>query len=839
MRDMSRSPLVLALLLLALPAPAAQTLKPSSPKPARPGPQGEGVTLLPNGWSIAPAGRHFPVGDLPLAMAESPDGRTLVVSNNGYSKPSLTVVDLQRLTVPLNFPIDNAWLGLAWHPDGKRIWVSGGGAGTVNEFRVTDKGLEPGAVIQLRKPAETSFVGGLAIRPDGSRLFAVQALGKLLFAVDLAAGKVSKEIELLAEGYTTLVSADGKTLYVSLWGGAKILLFDTETLEARGEIAVGEHPNAMVLSKDGSRLFVACANTNAVWTVDLATKRATEQVSIALDPAAPPGSTPNGLGLSPDGRTLLVANADNNSVAVVDVSRPGASAVRGFIPAGWYPTAAQWSRDGKRIFILSGKGLTSAPNPRGGHPGIPAAKGQYVGEMLQGALSILPVPDEKALADYSRTVYRLTPYTAAGRLTPKSAPAGSPIPARVGGTSPIKHVFYIIRENRTYDQIFGDLERGNGDPNLCLFGEEVTPNAHTLAREFVLFDNFYVNAEVSYSGHAYSTGAYATDFVEKVWPMNYGGRGGDYLISERGEQRNAYGNITAPQNGFLWDAAVRAGVSVRSYGEFAVQKTGTDNQEREGAPPTAGPYEGAAPGLAGRVNPDYPPYDLKVPDRRRVDVWLEEFRRFEANGELPRLSIFHLPNDHTAGTRPGYPTPRAMIAENDVALGRIVEAISKSRYWKESAIFVIEDDAQNGPDHVDAHRSVALAISPWTRRGAVDSTLYTTAGVLRTIELILGLPPMSQYDAAATPFYAAFGSAPDVRPFTHQEARIRLDEMNAPTAWGAAASLAMDLDEQADRAPDLELNEILWRSVRGADSPMPPPVHAAFVRPVEVEDEDE
>jgi len=836
---MARPPLVLALLLLALPSLAAKAPQAPKPKAPRPGPQGGGVTLLPNGWSIAPAGRHITVGDLPLAMAESPDGRTLVVSNNGYSKPSLTVVDLRRVTVPFTLPIDNAWLGLAWHPDGKRLWVSGGGAGTVNEFKVTDKGLEAGTVVQLRKPSEESFVGGLAISPDGSRLFAVQALGKLLFSVDLAAGKVGKEVELPAEGYTTLVSKDGKTVYVSLWGGAKVLLFDAESLAPQGEIAVGEHPNAMALSADGGRLFVACANTNAVWTVDLAAKRATEQVSIALDPAAPPGSTPNGLGLSPDGKTLLVADADNNAVAVVDVSRPGASAVRGFLPTGWYPTAAQWSRDGKRIFILSGKGLTSVPNPRGGHPGIPAAKGQYVGEMLQGALSILPAPSEKALADYTRTVYRVTPYTAAGRLAPKSAPAGSPIPARVGGKSPIRHVFYIIRENRTYDQILGDLERGNGDPNLCLFGEEVTPNAHALAREFVLFDNFYVNAEVSYGGHAYSTGAYATDFVEKVWPMNYANRGGDYLISERGERRNAYGNITAPQNGFLWDAAVRAGVSVRSYGEFAVQKQGPGNQEREGAPPTGGPYEGAVPGLAGRVNPDYPPYDLKVPDSRRVDVWLDEFRRFEANGELPRLSIFHLPSDHTAGTRPGYPTPRAMIAENDVALGRMVEAISKSRFWKESAIFVIEDDAQNGPDHVDAHRSVALVISPWTRRGAVDSTLYTTAGVLRTIELILGLPPMSQYDAAATPFYAAFQSTPDLRPFAHLEARIRLDETNAPTAWGAEASLAMDLDEQADRAPDLELNEILWRSVRGAASPMPPPVHAAFVRPVEVEDEDE
>ena len=821
--------IVLALLLFAAETPKSSI--PAHPV-VRPGREPGSVTLLPNGWRIAPAGRHVPVGDLPLAMEESPDGRMLVVSNNGYAKPSLTLVDVERLTVPATVPVENAWLGLAWHPDGKRLYVSGGGASTVVEMQVTDGGLKPGATIQLEKPkpSDTSFTAGIAISPDGKRLYAVHALGQLLSAVDLEAGKVIQEAQLPAEGYTVLVPPDGKTLYVSLWGGAKVLLFDAATLAPQGEIAVGEHPNAMALSKDGGRLFVACANTNAVWAVDLATRKAREQISISLDPAAPPGSTPNALGLSPDGNTLLVANADNNSVAVVDVSRPGESAVRGFIPTGWYPTGARFSRDGKRIFILSGKGLASSPNPRGPQPGIKEATGQYVGEMLKGAVSILPVPDGAALAAYTKTVHRLSLYTAAARLAPAGAPKGSAVPDRVGGKSPIKHVFYIIRENRTYDQILGDMKEGNGDPNLCLFGEDVTPNAHALAREFVLFDNFYVNAEVSYQGHSYSTGAYSTDFVEKVWPMNYADRGGAYLITDKGEQRNPYGNITAPQNGFLWDAAARAGLSVRSYGEFSVEKEGGKEGDR---------YEESVPGLKGRVNPDYPPYDLGIPDARRVDVWLQEFRRFEQSGELPRLSIFHLPNDHTAGTRPGHPTPRAMIAENDQALGRMVEAISKSRFWKDSAIFIVEDDAQNGPDHVDAHRSVVLVASPYTRRGAVDGTLYTTASVLRTIELILGLPPMSQYDAAAAPLYGAFQAKPSPAPFTRREARVALDEMNAPNAWGAAASLAMDLEE-ADRAPDMELNEILWKSVRGADSVMPPPVRAAFVRALaEEEEEDE
>jgi DNA-binding beta-propeller fold protein YncE len=824
---------VLLLLVAGLPAAAAQAPKGIKKRAELPGREPAGDTLLPNGWRIAPAGRHLAVGDLPLAMVESPDGRSLVVTNNGYTKPSLTVVDLRHFDVRQKLELDNAWLGLAWHPDGKRLYASGGGASTVDELRITEKGLEVGTVVKLKKPSAESFVGGLSISPDGSRLFAVHALGQLLSAVDLGSGQVVKEVPLPAEGYTTLVTPDGKTLLVSLWGGARVLLFDAATLEPRGEIPVGEHPNAMALSHDG-RLFVACANTNAVWVADLAARTAREQISIALDPAAPPGSTPNGLGLSPDGRTLLVANADNNTVAVVDVSHPGASVVGGFLPTGWYPTAAQFSRDGRRIFVLSGKGLASAANPRGAQPGIPAAPGQYIGELLQGSLSVLPVPDAKALAAYTRTVYRLTPY-AAVRLAPAGAPKGSPIPARVGAASPIKYVFYIIRENRTYDQILGDLERGNGDPNLCLFGEEVTPNAHALARDFVLFDNFYVNAEVSYSGHAFSTGAYATDFVQKVWPMNYADRGGAYLSEGGGERRNAYGNITAPKNGYLWDSCVRAGVSVRSYGEFVEYRNQKD-----------GPVKASVPGLEGRIHPDYPPFDLTIPDSRRVDLWLQEFHRFEASTEantdgkagLPRLSIIRLGGDHTLGTRPEAPTPRAMIAENDLALGRLVEAISKSRFWKESAIFIVEDDAQNGPDHIDAHRSVALVASPYTRRHAVDSTLYTTAGLLRTMELILGLPPMSQYDSAASPMYRAFQATPDPTPFTHREARTSIDEKNGALAWGAAASRAMNLHE-ADLAPELELNEILWKSVRGAASPMPPPVHAAFVRPVEKGDDDD
>jgi DNA-binding beta-propeller fold protein YncE len=819
--------------LLLIVAAASVSLGGGAPDEKQPGRERDS-TLLPNGWRIAPAGRHLAVGDLPLSVLQSPDGCCAVVSTGGFDTPTLTVVDIERMLVRQSLEPGNAWLGLAWSPDGKRLYSSAGGDNAVDVLLWEGRKLKKEKRITLGEKLEKSFLAGLDVSPDGRRLFVVNPLAATLSAVDLEAGRLLKTVTVPAEPYTCRMTRDGKTLLVSLWGGSKVLLVDPETLAIRGEVPVGEHPSAMALSPDGARLFVACANTNAVWVVDLASRSAIERISIALEPKAPAGSTPNGLGLSADGRTLLVANADNNTVALVDVDVASKeSRVKGFLPVGWYPTGAQFTSDGKRVLVISGKGLLSQANPRGPQPADEGSEGQYIAALIAGAFSAIDTPTDAELDAYTKKVHELTPYRDAHRLTPASPPKESPIPRRVGDASPIKHVFYVVRENRTYDQILGDVPMGDGDPALCLFGEEVTPNAHALAKEFVLFDNFYVDAEVSHDGHAWSTGAYATDVTEKIWPTLYAGRGGQYLSEGGGPNRNPYGNVTAPAAGYIWDACARAGVSYRTYGEFAVPQT-DPVLDAAGKPP----YEGSVPGLRGHVAPDYPPYDLSITDNTRIDAWLEEFRRFEKDGNLPRFSILRLGNDHTAGTRPGMPTPRAMIADNDRALGRLVEAISKSRYWKESAIFVVEDDAQNGPDHVDAHRSVLLVASPYARRGALDSELYTTSGVLRTIELILGLEPLSQYDAAATPMYGAFQTAPDTRPFAALPARVPLDEKNRPDAWGSEASMRMNLEE-ADRAPDLLLNEIVWRSVRGADSPMPAPMRASWVRPLEEHEEDE
>jgi YVTN family beta-propeller protein len=798
-------------------APAAERV---AQRASRPGPVGDATTLLPNGWRIAPAGRHLSVGDLPLAFALSPDGSDLIVTNNGYDKPTLTVVDTRTFDVRSTVPVEEAWLGLAWHPDGRRVYSTGGNQ--IDEYAYARGTLTRLRVIALPK-SPTALGGGLVVTPDGRRVLVVRALEQQLLDVALDSGRVTRTIALPAEAYTCLLSRDGKRLFVSLWGGARVLLFDAASLEKVGEVGVGEHPNAMALSPSGDRLFVACANTNAVWVVDTASMKATEQIGVAMFPHAPAGTTPNSVAVSPDGRTLLVANADNNTVAVIDVSEAGRSHVSGFIPTGWYPTAARFDRDGRQVYVLSGKGLSSLPNPRGPNA-LTGRKGQYIAGLLKGALSVLPFPQGETLARMTATAIRLSPYSDAVRLAPAGAPVGSPIPGEVGRPSPIKYVFYIIRENRTYDQVFGDLAQGDGDPSLCVFGAGITPNAHALAREFTLFDNFFVNAEVSYDGHAFSTGAYATDVVEKIWPANYANRGGAYLSEGGGTMRNAYGNVAAPAEGYIWDACHRAGISVRSYGEFVLH--GDDFRDK------TSPLEATVPGLVGAISPTFAPFDMDISDQARTDAWLQEFKAFEATGGLPRLTVMRLPRDHTAGTRVGSVTPRSMVADNDLALGRIVDAISHSRYWKESAIFVLEDDAQNGPDHVDAHRSVLLVASPFVRRGAVDHTLYTTTGVLRTIELVLGLPPMTQYDAGATPLYNAFMAQPDTRPYAVLAARYPLDERNEPGAPGAAESAAMDF-RGPDRAPDLLLNEVIWKSVKGAQAVMPPPRHAAFVKPAE------
>jgi DNA-binding beta-propeller fold protein YncE len=577
-----------------------------------------------------------------------------------------------------------------------------------------------------------------------------------------------------------------------------------------------QHPTEMALSPDGKTLFVACANSTRVSVLDATSGRLLETLVCSLYPAAPAGNTPASLCLTPDGQMLFVANADANNLAVFNVATPGQSKPLGFIPTGWYPTAVRHNPVDGRLYVTNGKGATPKANPQGPNPLLPnnITTRDYIGGLFRGTLSIINMPTPEQMARYSKQAYACSPLRS-DLAVAAQPPSGNPIPSQLGGASPIKHCIYIIKENRTYDQVFGDIKEGNGDPHLCLFPDRVTPNHHRLAREFVLLDNFYVDGEVSADGHQWSMGAYATDFVEKVWPLVYRRSGEKITYPSEGN----YDSVARPAGGYLWDRCAEAGVSYRRYGEWVM------NGKRPGDPARA-----VVRTLVGHIDPLFRGFDLDYPDQRRADRFLEELTRFERDGNMPQLVILRLPNDHTSGTTPGKPTPTAQVADNDLALGRVVEGVSKSKLWKVTAIFVVEDDAQNGSDHVDAHRTVALVISPYCRRRSVDSNLYSTTSMLRTMELVLGLKPMSQFDAAARPMYASFQAEPDLTAYEHIRPSVDLEEKNTATAWGARLSQQFDLTKE-DQADDLKFNEVIWHSVRGADAPMPPPVRAAFVMP--------
>ncbi len=840
---------LLAALAAAL-APLALAAAGKSPA-TLPGLQRDGSVLLPNQWSLRPVGKQIPVGDFPLNVALHPEGKFAAVLHCGYSQHEVRILDVKAGRVVSQVALDEAFYGLAWSPDGKKLFASGGSAEVVHALDFKGGYLSEPRELRIRPVAEQGVPGGIAVSDDGRALYVAEswgqrvekiaaADGRAIWARSLTAAQGGEATHPEAERvkpasdpdapfpYACLPDEKRGRVFVSLWAKSTVLVLDAQTGADLARWPVGQHPNEMLLARDG-RLFVAESNFNTVSVIDTATGRVTETLTASLFPTAPPGSMPNSLALSPDGELLFVANANNNNVAVFDVETPGKAASLGFIPVGWFPTSVRVTRDGKSLVVANGKGNTSAANPRGPFPASPVPRDlqEYIGSLMRGTVSLIDLPAAKKRAEqfgaWTKIAYACSPLDAAAAVRGAEArPTRSPLPAKVGDPSPIRNVIYIVRENRTYDQVFGDLPAGNGDPRLCLFPEKVTPNAHALAREFVLLDNFYADGEVSADGHEWTMGAQATDFVEKFWPLSYGHN------ARKKYDHPAEGNYPAayPANGYLWNRAAEAGVSFRSYGEFC------DTPKR-------GPLqsEAALPILVGHIDPHYRAWDLNYPDVKRAERFIAELQRFEREGGLPRLQVLRLGGDHTSGTKAGAWTPTAMVAENDHALGLIVEAVTRSKFWPETAIFVLEDDAQNGPDHVDAHRMPALVVSPWTKRRAVDSTLYSTTSMLRTIELILGLQPMSQFDAAAMPMWASFAETADATPYAARPPQVDVNERNTRLAWGERESRKMDFSGP-DKADDIKLNEIVWRSVRGPQSPMPAPVRAAFYKAHKKDDDD-
>ena len=821
------------LLILSLPALGQEETGQEKPSPERlghvlPGMRPDGKVQLPTQWSLKPVGKQVSLGDFPVNIAVHPSGDYAAILHAGFGDHEVVVVDLTKDKVLSRVSLPQTFYGVTFNREGTQLFASGGEHEVVHRFAFEDGFLSKHVEIPIVEPKEAFVPVGVATSGDGKTLYVAGGWGDKIAVVehlDPAAMPTFFPLQEKDYPYAVLPSADGKRLYVSLWGRAAVVALDAKSGEVLDTFNTPAHPTELLFGPDERTLFAACANSNSVAVIDLLEKKVREVITSSLFPTAPVGSTPNSIALSPDGRALLVANADNNNLAVFDVSVPGKARSLGCIPVGWYPTSVRFHGKENRILVTNGKGLGSKANASGPRPGsdLPPTIREYIGGLFKGTLSIIPPPSPADMARHTKTAYECSPLLAENAPRNAERASDNPIPAKVGDPSQIKYCVYIIKENRTYDQVFGDMPEGNGDKNLCIFPERTTPNHHALAREFVLLDNFYVESEVSADGHEWSMAAYATDFTEKTWPLTYRGGLGKLKYPSEGQ----VGNVASSSGGYIWDRCEEAKVSFRSYGEFI------NNAKKAG--------EKAMPrlkSLEGRFDPEYHGYDLEYSDQKRAARFISELKRFEEAGQMPRLQIVRLPNDHTMGSVVGKPTPTAMVADNDLALGKVIEAVSRSKFWKETAIFVVEDDAQNGSDHVDAHRTVALVVSPYTKRKYVDSHMYSTASLLRTVELILGLKPMSQFDTAALPMYDSFQAKPDITPYTHRPANVSLTAVNGRSAWGAELSAKMDFSKE-DAADDLLLNEVVWRSVRGPKSIMPPPVRASFVFAGPDDDDDE
>jgi YVTN family beta-propeller protein len=773
--------------------------------PDHAGPHPDGTATATYGWHVTPVGRQLLLGEKPFGAAPSPDGELLAVSNDGTHTQSLSLVNVRTHTVVqhIDYTAPEAlFVGLAWSPDGSKLYAAAGGNDKIRVYRRTNDQLTEQAPITLPKG---SFPAGLAVTPDGSRLYAADNGTGAVSAVDTRTGQVVATVGTGPNPFTVGLSADGRTAYASNWGSNTVSAVDTASMTVRKTLTVGSHPTAITRNPVTGAIYVAVTDADKIATIDPGTDTVTRSLDLAPYPGAPVGTSPQNMTVTPDGRTMYVANAGNNDVAVVSLSGKGQQPDRvdGLIPTGWYPTTVTLTSD-SRLLVTNAKGLGAGPNPNGPNPtqtGLDYS--QYAGSMIMGTLSDIPVPDQAQLAHYTKQVRVNDRFDGDAR----DAASHQVVPARPGDPSPIQHVIYIVKENRTYDQVFGSLGKGNGDPSLNLFGDDSAPNQRALARNYVTLDNFYADGAVSSDGWEWATGSESNAYNEHLWPVAYGGRGrGDDVYTNPATDP---GKITGDSR--IWDRLDDAGISYRNYGMWA------------GGPLPAKVFN-TEPRLAAHTDPQYAAQDLSITDNSRVDEWSREFNQFVANGQLPSVEFLRMGDDHTMGTTPGALTPQSYVADNDLALARVVDAVSHSPYWKNTAIFITEDDAQNGPDHVDAHRTTALVVSPYTQTGKVDSTMYSTVSMMRTIELLAGVGPLTQFDAAATPMTASFTNKPDFTPYTAITPAQPLNQRNAANAPMAAQSAQMNFSN-ADLAPEQQLNEAIWKSVKGADSPMPAPQH--------------
>jgi DNA-binding beta-propeller fold protein YncE len=757
---------------------------------------------------------------MPLAMVSAPETDRVVLALNGYRDEGLQVFQPSTGKVLQTLPQAAGFLGMAFDAAGGTLYVSGGNQDVIYRYdwKAGAATLADSLVLAAKAPRRpgTRYPAGIALSRDDRNLFVAENLADTLAVIELSSGRVVQRLAAGRYPYAVAVAPDG-TVYVSAWGGFEVSVFrripaiesPASRLEPAGTIRVARHPSALLLNREGTRLFVASASTDRVSVVDTRAGQVITELVDTVPGGTGEGSTPNALALSPSGQRLFVAEADNNAVAVFDLSPATSGAgtgiapdrLAGRIPVEWYPAALLVRGD--TLVVANAKGRGTKPNPQDGPgPGRPGPRPGYTLSQLSGTVSVVPLAGVEggALAALSARVAR-----ANGWGVPHPGPA----------YPPFQHVIYVIKENRTYDQVFGDLRQADGDTSLLFFGRAISPNHHALAERFGIFDRFFVNAEVSGDGHNWSTAAYVTDYVDKTVQLNYSDRGRSYDFEgqNRGKRPAAGEDAGEPANGYLWDLAQRRGITFRNFGEFV-----RDAEPGDDRPPPAG-YRGLKPFLESHTDSTYPGFDLKIPDQHRADLWIAQLARWEQDGSMPALQIFRLPNDHTAGGRAGEPTPRAYMADNDLALGRAIEALSKGSYWKSTVVFVLEDDAQNGPDHVDSHRSPLLVISAYNRPRVWHRWANTT-DVLRTIEEILTLKSLSQFDAFGRPLRGIFADTPDLAPYTALRPAQSLEERNPAAGPGVRESEALDLRLE-DQSDDEVFNRALWLTIKGAKVPYP------------------
>ena len=771
--------------------------------------------VLPDGRLITAAGKQLQVGLEPFGSSLSPDGKTLLVSdsgNDGSGGPvnAAEFIDTTSLTITSRLVQPGFFVGTAFSANGKTAYISVANDGSKPSDYVLYHTI--GSIDATKEITATlrpnDFPAGLSLAPNGKTIAVVASgadvpgTGNALCLFDAASGKLIRRVAVGNYPYQAQFSADSSTVYVSNWGTfsyqkraapsdqplfvepsgpgngpayrSSVWAIDANSGAVKAQIQVGpdihtkdkalpggetlgsSHPSAMILSKNARVLYVAVANDSSVAEISTTTNRVIGSISVLPYANAPKSTIPNALALTPDGKTLYVAEAGLNAVAAIDTA---SGKVLGHIPTGFYPTAVQVSSDGKTLYVVNAKGVGAGPNGTPRLPSnpslVPASPSTYDQSIQYGTVSAITIANED-LAKDTQTVLNNDGFVPQA----VTVPAGNPIPTSLGQASPIKHVIFLTKENRTYDQVMGDYPRGNADPSLVLYGKGITPNQHAFADKYAFSDNFFADAQSSGEGHQWLTAAGASDYNDKTQVMGYSGRRAGYVHS--------YDPEDYLQQGYIWSNLANHGLDYRSYGE-GIRTLGFSQNFKLGSPldytsPTTNTYvllgvnSPAEPGLKGHIDLTYPSYNLKVTDTRRANEFIREYNQYEAGGNLPSFMYAWLPNDHTQGTASGFTTPGSQVADNDQAVGKIVDAVSHSPDWKSTVIFITEDDAQDGQDHVDAYRTLFYAISPWVKPGYLSSAHYDTASILRTIDLIFDIPPMTQFDAAATPMYDIFDS---------------------------------------------------------------------------------